>query len=92
MVSRLERIEADSHYAHDGQERLVAGSLADERRHADVLVEALRARFLGGRGAMHLRREPRQGPLVQDASMRAVEYGVALVAFIAACLLAIARG
>ena len=92
MVSRLERIEADRHYAHDGQEQLVVGLLADERRHADVLVEALRARLLAGRGEMHLRREPRPGSLMQDASMTAVEYGVALVAFIAACLLAIARG
>lgn len=40
---------------------------------------------------MNILREPRHGSLRRDASMAAVEYGVALVAFIAACLLALAR-
>ena len=92
MVSELEAIDDYRRSARDGQEELLAGLLADERRHADVLLEALRARLLAGRRAMNLRREPRPGPLLQDASMKAVEYGVALVAFIAACLLALARG
>jgi Flp pilus assembly pilin Flp len=41
---------------------------------------------------MSLRREPRPGSDRRDASMAVVEYGVALVAFIAVCLLTLARG
>ena len=45
LVSKLEAIDAYEQYAHDGQTTLFNDLLADERRHAATLLEAVRKRL-----------------------------------------------
>ena len=45
LTSKLEAIEAYEVYVQDGDQALFGPLLEDERRHARMLVEALRARL-----------------------------------------------
>ena len=53
LVSKLEAIEAYGKYQRDGDQELFGEFAADERRHAERLLEALRSRLsASGSGAM----------------------------------------
>ncbi len=47
LTSKLEAIEAYEQYILDGNESIFSELLEDERRHATLLVEALRERLTG---------------------------------------------
>lgn len=52
LVSKLEAIEAYGKYERDGARELFSEFAADERRHAERLLEALRSRLGAGGSAM----------------------------------------